>query len=103
MQQVERTAPGGSFWSRAGNVFVLWGGVIGFPAVAALAEALGSESTALSIVYRALVAGCACALLVFVRRTCRFDAVTTTIEKQSSTAALKGSTEDEQFFDTKHA
>ena len=31
-----------------------------------------------------------------------FDAVTTTIEKQSSTAALKGSTEDEQFFDSKH-
>jgi isocitrate lyase len=28
-----------------------------------------------------------------------FDAVTTTIEAQSSTAALKGSTEDEQFFD----
>jgi isocitrate lyase len=28
-----------------------------------------------------------------------FDAVTTTIENQSSTAALKGSTEDEQFFD----
>jgi isocitrate lyase len=27
------------------------------------------------------------------------DAVTTTIEAQSSTAALKGSTEDEQFFD----
>jgi isocitrate lyase len=32
-----------------------------------------------------------------------FDAVTTTIERQSSTAALKGSTEDEQFFDQKHA
>jgi len=31
-----------------------------------------------------------------------FDAVTTTIEKESSTAALKGSTEDEQFFDAKH-
>lgn len=31
-----------------------------------------------------------------------FDAVTTTIEAQSSTAALKGSTEDEQFFDKKH-
>jgi isocitrate lyase len=30
-----------------------------------------------------------------------FDAVTTTIEKQASTAALKGSTEDEQFFDAK--
>ena len=28
-----------------------------------------------------------------------FDAVTTTIEKDASTAALKGSTEDEQFFD----
>jgi isocitrate lyase len=28
-----------------------------------------------------------------------FDAVTTTIEAQASTAALKGSTEDEQFFD----
>jgi isocitrate lyase len=28
-----------------------------------------------------------------------FDAVTTTIERQASTAALKGSTEDEQFFD----
>jgi isocitrate lyase len=28
-----------------------------------------------------------------------FDAVTTTIENESSTAALKGSTEDEQFFD----
>ena len=28
-----------------------------------------------------------------------FDAVTTTIEAKSSTAALKGSTEDEQFFD----
>src|SRR3954467_10866066 len=28
-----------------------------------------------------------------------FDAVTTTIEKEASTAALKGSTEDEQFFD----
>jgi len=32
-----------------------------------------------------------------------FDAVTTTIERESSTAALKGSTEDEQFFDKKHA
>ena len=32
-----------------------------------------------------------------------FDAVTTTIEAQSSTAALKGSTEDEQFFDAKKA
>ena len=31
-----------------------------------------------------------------------FDAVTTTIEKDASTAALKGSTEDEQFFDKKH-
>jgi isocitrate lyase len=31
-----------------------------------------------------------------------FDAVTTTIEALSSTAALKGSTEDEQFFDSKH-
>jgi len=30
-----------------------------------------------------------------------FDAVTTTIEALSSTAALKGSTEDEQFFDPK--
>jgi isocitrate lyase len=32
-----------------------------------------------------------------------FDAVTTTIEAQASTAALKGSTEDEQFFDRKQA
>ena len=32
-----------------------------------------------------------------------FDAVTTTIETQASTAALKGSTEDEQFFDQKVA
>jgi isocitrate lyase len=32
-----------------------------------------------------------------------FDAVSTTIEKLASTAALKGSTEDEQFFDEKHA
>ena len=32
-----------------------------------------------------------------------FDAVTTTIERESSTAALRGSTEDEQFFDRKHA
>ena len=31
-----------------------------------------------------------------------FDAVTTTIEALSSTAALKGSTEDEQFFDGTH-
>jgi isocitrate lyase len=31
-----------------------------------------------------------------------FDAVTTTIEALSSTGALKGSTEDEQFFDAKH-
>src|SRR6059036_1394642 len=31
-----------------------------------------------------------------------FDAVTTTIEKDASTNALKGSTEDEQFFDKKH-
>ena len=30
-----------------------------------------------------------------------FDAVTTTIEREASTAALKGSTEDEQFFDTR--
>ncbi len=30
-----------------------------------------------------------------------FDAVTTTIERESSTGALKGSTEDEQFFDDK--
>src|SRR5918993_3593273 len=29
-----------------------------------------------------------------------FDAVTTTIEREASTAALKGSTEDEQFFDS---
>jgi len=32
-----------------------------------------------------------------------FDLVTTTIERDASTAALKGSTEDEQFFDRKHA
>jgi len=32
-----------------------------------------------------------------------FDAVTTTIEAQASTAALKGSTEDEQFFDEQRA
>ncbi|MBK0393091.1 isocitrate lyase [Ramlibacter algicola] len=32
-----------------------------------------------------------------------FDAVTTTIEKEASTAALKGSTEDEQFFDERKA
>ena len=33
-----------------------------------------------------------------------FDAVTTTIQREASTAALKGSTEDEQFFDErKHA
>jgi isocitrate lyase len=32
-----------------------------------------------------------------------FDAVTTTIERDASTAALRGSTEDEQFFDRKHA
>ncbi|MFZ9480290.1 MAG: isocitrate lyase [Burkholderiaceae bacterium] len=32
-----------------------------------------------------------------------FDAVTTTIEREASTAALKGSTEDEQFFDDKAA
>ncbi|MEO3692494.1 isocitrate lyase [Roseateles paludis] len=32
-----------------------------------------------------------------------FDAVTTTIEAQASTAALKGSTEDEQFFEKKAA
>ena len=31
-----------------------------------------------------------------------FDAVTTTIERDASTGALKGSTEDEQFFDQKH-
>jgi len=31
-----------------------------------------------------------------------FDAVTTTIEREASTAALKGSTEDEQFFEEKH-
>jgi isocitrate lyase len=31
-----------------------------------------------------------------------FDDVTTTIEKQASTAALKGSTEDEQFLDGTH-
>jgi isocitrate lyase len=31
-----------------------------------------------------------------------FDAVTTTIEAQASTAALKGSTEDEQFFEGRH-
>ena len=31
-----------------------------------------------------------------------FDAVTTTIERDASTAALKGSTEDEQFFDGNH-
>ena len=31
-----------------------------------------------------------------------FDAVTTTIEALASTGALKGSTEDEQFFDPKH-
>ena len=30
-----------------------------------------------------------------------FDAVTTTVESEASTAALKGSTEDEQFFDDK--
>jgi isocitrate lyase len=32
-----------------------------------------------------------------------FDAVTTTIEREASTAALKGSTEDEQFFDAKQS
>jgi len=32
-----------------------------------------------------------------------FDAVTTTIEREASTAALKGSTEDEQFFEKKQA
>jgi isocitrate lyase len=32
-----------------------------------------------------------------------FDAVTTTVERQASTAALKGSTEDEQFFDAARA
>jgi len=32
-----------------------------------------------------------------------FDSVTTTIEANASTAALKGSTEDEQFFDDKKA
>jgi len=32
-----------------------------------------------------------------------FDAVSTTIERDASTAALKGSTEDEQFFDKKAA
>jgi len=32
-----------------------------------------------------------------------FDVVTTTIEREASTGALKGSTEDEQFFDRKHA
>jgi isocitrate lyase len=32
-----------------------------------------------------------------------FDAVTTTIESDASTAALRGSTEDEQFFDKKAA
>ncbi|MBS0449146.1 MAG: isocitrate lyase [Proteobacteria bacterium] len=31
-----------------------------------------------------------------------FDAVTTTIERDASTAALKGSTEDEQFFEASH-
>jgi len=31
-----------------------------------------------------------------------FDAVTTPIEANASTPALKGSTEDEQFFDKKH-
>jgi isocitrate lyase len=31
-----------------------------------------------------------------------FDAVTTTIEHEASTGALKGSTEDEQFFEKKH-
>ncbi len=31
-----------------------------------------------------------------------FDAVTTTIEREASTGALKGSTEDEQFFDKHH-
>ncbi|MCM5572024.1 isocitrate lyase [Burkholderiaceae bacterium FT117] len=30
-----------------------------------------------------------------------FDAVTTTVEREASTAALKGSTEDEQFFEDK--
>jgi isocitrate lyase len=32
-----------------------------------------------------------------------FDAVTTTIERDASTGALRGSTENEQFFDRKHA
>ncbi|HZE91010.1 MAG TPA: isocitrate lyase [Rhizobacter sp.] len=32
-----------------------------------------------------------------------FDSVTTTIERESSTGALKGSTEDEQFFEPEHA
>jgi isocitrate lyase len=35
-------------------------------------------------------------------RTGYFDAVTTTIEANASTAALKGSTEDEQFMDGTH-
>ena len=32
-----------------------------------------------------------------------FDAVATTIEREASTAALHGSTEDEQFFERKHS
>ena len=32
-----------------------------------------------------------------------FDAVTMTIEREASTGALKGSTEDEQFFEKKVA
>ena len=32
-----------------------------------------------------------------------FDAVTTTIERDATTGALKGSTEDEQFFEAAHA
>jgi isocitrate lyase len=32
-----------------------------------------------------------------------FDAVTQTIEREASTTALKGSTEDEQFFERKVA
>src|SRR5690242_17763607 len=65
----------GTIWSRAGYVFLLWGGVIGFPVVAALADVIHTESTAMSVAYRAMTATYAIALMLLARRAYKLDGV----------------------------
>lgn len=66
-------------WIRAGYAFLLWGGVLGFPVVAAAAGVIGTGSTAISITYRAITAIVAVALMIFARRTYRLNGVGVTL------------------------